>query len=509
MSNALKLNDLDNVAVLPEFTKKGTQVTINGTNDKYVINEDIPAGHKFALKDLKKGELVYKYGIPVAKTKEEITRGSWVHDHNVIDNTEELCTGYVKEYEENEKTINVYLRDNGKFGVTNYILLVPTSSAANEFAQRLSDDTGVYWIVADKRQIDSNGLSELARNTVKYAPQNPNVYASVFIDAGDRKYDDIASDIKAAGSNILYIDLDTIDENEAYDNAKKQIEKWKKEIAGLKRVPHSIEGLKVSVHCGGSDWTTALAGNPALGVAADHITHNGGYIYMDEWGGFPGSEHILVKQAATRKLGLEIINKVKETRKWYIENYGKPVEAINPYPCNKEGGITTLVEKSTGNIKKAGSSIIQAILDPGDEPSIPGVYLLNQDCLNPASTGSYGILSGAHINVFVTGVGYVYEEIQIIPDIRITGNPETFKRKDYYLDFNAGTALKDKSLSETGKDLFDFILSVANGDVSLREDERKSRAFIMSYPKDEYYKAGEVNIENYPEKHAQKVEGIK
>jgi altronate dehydratase len=137
------------------------------------------------------------------------------------------------------------------------------------------------------------------------------------------------------------------------------------------------------------------------------------------------------------------------------------------------------------------------------------VYLLNQDCLNPASTGSYGILSGAHINVFVTGVGYVYEEIQIIPDIRITGNPETFKRKDYYLDFNAGTALKDKSLSETGKDLFDFILSVANGDVSLREDERKSRAFIMSYPKDEYYKAGEVNIENYPEKHAQKVEGIK
>lgn len=510
MSNALRLNEKDTVAVIPQHVNKGEEVVINGTAEKYILQDDIPAGHKFALKDFKEGELIYKYGIPIAKAKVDITKGSWVHDHNVIDNTEELCTKYINDYVNDEKTIDVFQRKNGKFGVANYILLVPTSARANIFAEKLAKATDSYWIVADKRQITTeDGLTKQARRTITFAPQNPNIYASVFIDAGEKKYKNIAQIIEKSGSTIIYIDLDSDDEDKLFDETKNKIETWKEEISRLKRVPHPIEGLKVSVHCGGSDWTTALAGNPALGVAADHITQNGGYIFMDEWGGFPGSEHILVKQAATRKLGLDIISKVNETRKWYIDNYGKPVEEINPYPCNKEGGITTLVEKSTGNIKKAGSSTIQAILEPGDEPTIPGVYLLNQDCLNPASTGSYGILSGAHINVFVTGVGYVYEEIPIIPDIRITGNSESFKHKEFYLDFNAGTALEDKTLATTGKDLFEFILSVASGGVKLREEERKSHAFIMSYPKDDFFQPGEVSIDNFPEKHQEKVDAIK
>ena len=135
MSNALRLNEKDTVAVIPQHVNKGEEVVINGTAEKYILQDDIPAGHKFALKDFKEGELIYKYGIPIAKAKVDITKGSWVHDHNVIDNTEELCTKYINDYVNDEKTIDVFQRKNGKFGVANYILLVPTSARANIFAE--------------------------------------------------------------------------------------------------------------------------------------------------------------------------------------------------------------------------------------------------------------------------------------------------------------------------------------------------------------------------------------
>ena len=137
------------------------------------------------------------------------------------------------------------------------------------------------------------------------------------------------------------------------------VTKMMAEGKALKRELIPMDGFTLAIHCGGSDWTTALSGNPTLGLACDQIVREGGFVIMDEWGGLPGSEHLLAGHAVTRKVSLEVLDRVDVARAQFLRDTGLPVEATNPYPSNKEGGITTLVEKSTGNIKKAGSAGLQ------------------------------------------------------------------------------------------------------------------------------------------------------
>lgn len=506
---ALKISPDDNVAVVSRSVKAGEQIRLIGTDIVYTVKEDIKEGHKVALVDMEKGSTVVKYGIPIGKTLAKISAGSWVHCHNLEDITEELCNQYCEEYLKEQKTIQAYPRENGEFGVANYIMIFPTSPAANEFAEELSERTGAFWMVCDKYQLERGKLSGLTKTVIIKTAQNPNIYAALIVDEeGQSRYPELADEIRETKKAVSYITVGSEFSETRLKETADQIELWKKEIEKLERKPVPVEGLTISVHCAGSDWTTALSGNPALGVAADHVAANGGYVFMDEWAGFPGSEHLLAAHAASRRVGTELIEKVKETRARYLRETGKTVEETNPYPSNKEGGISTLVEKSTGNIKKAGSTKLQGILKIGEKPTAPGLYLLDQQCGAPASTGAYGALSGCHINVLVSGVGFIYDEIPHLLDIRITGNPETFRHSEYKLDFNAGAALEDKSLEETGKELYEYILAVAEGRRVPQNETGKSRAFIMSYPNDRFAGEEYIRIENYQEKHRQKVAAI-
>lgn len=507
---ALKINSSDNVAVVSRNVKAGQQIQLVGTDIVYTAKEDIRAGHKIALIDLEKGSTVIKYGIPIGRALAEIPEGSWVHCHNLEDITEELCNQYCEEYWKGQKTIQAYPRENGEFGVANYIMIFSTGLKTNEFAEELSQRTGAIWMVCDKYQLEKGALSDLTKTVITKTAENPNIYAALIVDGEEEfRYLELADEIRKAGKTVSYIAVEAESSKTKLKEAADQIAVWKKEIERLERKPVPIEGLTIAVHCAGSDWTTALSGNPVLGVAADHVAADGGYVFMDEWAGFPGSEHLLAEHAASRKIGAELIEKVKETRARYLRETGKTVEETNPYPSNKEGGISTLVEKSTGNIKKAGSTKLQGILKIGEKPTVPGLYLLDQQCGAPASTGVYGALSGCHIHVLVTGVGYIYDEIPHLLDIRITGNPETFQNPEYKLDFNAGAALEDKSLEETGKELYEYILAVAEGRSIPQNEAGKSKAFIMCCPNDRFSGEEYIRVEDYQEKHRQKVNMIK
>jgi altronate dehydratase large subunit len=126
------------------------------------------------------------------------------------------------------------------------------------------------------------------------------------------------------------------------------------------RVPCRIADLVVGVQCGGSDWTTALSANPVIGAMTDLVVAAGGSVLMSEVAGFPGSEHIVASRAVSHDVGLQVLDMISELRAEYIETYGQKIEEVNPTPGNKAGGITTLVEKSMGNIKKMGASPVQA-----------------------------------------------------------------------------------------------------------------------------------------------------
>lgn len=511
MANAIQLEPADNVVIAPRDISQGASIEVAETGQILTAAEPIKAGHKIARRDLKAGELVYKYGIPIGRMTADCPAGGWVHSHNVADITAELCSSYCSEYVSSGRQIQAFPRPGGGFGIANYSMIFSTSVRANLLAEALYQQTSAIWFVCDKRHLEAGSISSFTQLAITKTAQNPNVYAALIIGSEEETPRNLAitEEIRAAGKQAVYLPVSSQAPLQGEQTGLDLLNTWEREAAALKRQPVPLDGLTMAIHCGGSDWTTAISGNPTLGVAADLIVQQGGYILMDEWAGFPGSEHLLAQQAVTRQIGLQVIDKVNETRARYLLETGEPIEASNPKPFNKEGGITTLVEKSTGNIKKAGSSGLQGILKPGERPTIPGVYIQDQLCSGALSTAVYAALSGCHINVFVTGDGFIYQELPYMPTIRMTGNPETYKDPQYLLDFNAGTVLEGKPMAEAGQELFEYILAVCEGREHPKNQAQQCRAFIMYYYEDEFTAPRYNRIWDYKQHLLERVDAVK
>jgi altronate dehydratase large subunit len=147
----------------------------------------------------------------------------------------------------------------------------------------------------------------------------------------------------------------------------------------------------------------------------------------------------------------------------YIETYGQRIEEVNPTPGNKAGGITTLVEKSMGNIKKMGESKVQGVLKLGEEMPRPGLWVIDNRAQGPDPFNLTGLaMQGAVVTAFSSGRGSPVGNA-VMPSIKLTGNPDTFRRLESITDFNAGVVIDGASIQETGANLYDLLLEVAGG----------------------------------------------
>lgn len=495
MFKAIRISEKDNVATVIAPVEAGQQVTVIESGQVLTAVDFIKAGHKMALVPIAEGENAVKYGVPIGRMKSGVPAGGLVHVHNLQDITEELCSAYCKKFREAGRMINAFPRKDGTFGIRNYIMVISTAVECNAIAEAISDGTGCAWMVCDKTRARDGRPSDFTRKAMAYTGRNPNVYAALVVGPGENDGDgkEIHALIAETGKPVGYLALKGKKYERVLAEGISAIEGFKGEAARLKREPVSLDGFSVAVHCSGSDWTTALTGNTVVGLAADQIVKNGGVVLMDEWEGFPGSEHLLAEQCVTRKLGLKLLDHVDAVRATVLRETGKPIEAIDPHPKNIEAGITTLVEKSAGTIKKAGSTDIQGILEYCEAPTRKGVWLPSQDSLWPCSTAIYGALSGAHLNILVTGLGYLYFELPHMPGIRLTGNPQTFREASYKLDFNAGIAFEGVPLPKVGEMLFEYLLDVAEGKEDPRSEQGKLRAFNMFY-----YTENEFSADNMP-----------
>ena len=495
---AIRINDSDNVAVMTEGVLKREEIEVFGTGLKFVAQEDIPTGHKVALVDMPKGFTVVKYGLPIGRINASgVMKGNWVDEHVVFDITQECCDKYSAEFRANgdvrplsedqpnppyrpDAKIDVFMRPDGRFGTRNFIIVIPISPEYNNMAKAIVEETDCIWLSCDPQYVQKGKYDDFTKTGMILTGQQPNIYGSVLLGDKDDKYlDFFAKEIGKKGQKVMTVSCSSGTCKDAKAKAKAAVQELQKEAAAQKRETRPVQGLRVEVHCGGSDWTTALSGNTALGCAADHIVANGGYVFMSEVDGFSGSEHVLAANSINKEVGLKILDRVDEIRADFFKNTGKPVETLNPYPGNKKGGITTLVEKSTGNIKKAGHTRIMGVLSTNEQPTCPGVWLHDHRTM-------WGIdyapaLSGAHLAMFVTGVGEVYFTNPILPQCRMTGNPETFQNSRYLLDINAGKVILGQSLEDCGKEIYDFLLRVASGEET-KIDPYKVREFALVYP---------------------------
>ena len=370
-------------------------------------------------------------------------------------------------------TFNGYERADGSVGIRNYVLLLSMVHCANNVAQQIAWQTGAHAITHDFGCVEFADKHRRTRLALLSAALNPNVYAVVLVGLGCEQTDHVSlmEEIAASGRPVSYVGIqESGGSREAVARGIAMVQSYQEEAGAQERKPYPISRLVLGVQCGGSDWTTALSGNITIGAMTDLLVDAGGSVIISEVSGFPGSEHILAERAVNTEVGLEIIQMCDELREEYVAVHGQTIEEVNPTPGNKAGGITTLVEKSMGNVKKMGvAARIQGLIYAGQHVPHPGLWML--DLRAPAIDGnatSGFSMSGAHITVFSTGRGSPMGNA-VMPVLKLTGNPKSYEEMQSLFDFNAGVVLEGTPLQEAGAALLQRVIDIASGDETKSE----------------------------------------
>jgi altronate hydrolase len=327
-----------------------------------------------------------------------------------------------------------------------------------------------------------------ADRMMKQLATHPNVGAVLVVSLGCESFDrnSLQQTVEASGRPVHTI---TIQQNRGTRSSVAGGVEWVRwaldMLAGQERVPMGLDELVVATVCGGSDSTSGITANPAVGVAFDKLIEAGSACIFEETGELVGCEFHMKRRAVTPELGDEIVKCVEKAARYYtIMGHGSFA------PGNADGGLTTQEEKSLGAYAKSGASPICGIIKPGDQTWGPGLYLLD---VVPDGEPRFGfpnisdnaeivelIACGAHLTLFTTGRGSVVGSA-ISPVIKVCANPDTFERLADDMDVNAGRVLTgEATLDGVGQEIVDLVVRVANGEPS-RSEDLGHQEFILTY----------------------------
>lgn len=467
----IKIHSDDLVAVALCPLEKGTVCNVDG--QEVTLIEDIAQGHKFALKDIKKDQLIIKYGYPIGIAKEDIKQGSWIHTHNMKTGLNDLLTySYhrnVQELEPSEKrTFMGYRRKNGKVGVRNEIWIIPTVGCMNNVATSIERQAQKYVkgnVEAICTFTHPYGCSQMGddqentRQILADLIQHPNAGGVLVLGLGCEN-----SNIDVLKNYLNDYDTDRVKFLVAQEH-EDEIQDSLDIIADLadvvsqdKREEIDASELIIGMKCGGSDGLSGISANPTVGGFSDLLISKGGTTILTEVPEMFGAETILMDRCENEELfneTVDLINNFKE----YFKSHNQTIYE-NPSPGNKKGGISTLEDKSLGCTQKSGKAKVVGVLQYGQCVKNKGLNLLSAPG-NDLVAATALAASGAHIVLFTTGRGTPFASP--VPTVKISSNSRLYSNKKNWIDFNCGELVEGVSLDTLSNDLFEYVLSVASG----------------------------------------------
>jgi len=379
-----------------------------------------------------------------------------------------------------------FLRNDGRKGIRNVIAVVYPVECARHVAREIGlpmRDQGVHLIGFSGCFPNAH-----AERVIRRLCTHPNVGAVLLVSLGCEGFDrhGLLEAVEATGRPARTLVIQESGGTAAtIDAGRAWVAETHRQLQSTPRVEMGIEELVVGTVCGGSDATSGLTANPAVGRAFDRLIDAGAAAIFEETGELIGCEHAMAQRAVSEELGREIIQAVAKAARVY-DALGHGSFA----PGNAEGGLTTIEEKSLGAYCKSGSSPISGLLKPGDVPPRGGLYLLDVVSDGPLRFGFPNICDnaeiaelmacGAHLVLFTTGRGSVVGSA-ISPVVKICANPDTYRALADDMDLNAGRILEGRAtLDEVGREIVDLVLRTAGGAPTASE-RLGHQEFILTY----------------------------
>lgn len=489
MPDVLHLHPADNVCIAVRNLESGEQVTAGGHAVK--VNGAVRMGHKVALSAIAVGRPITRYGQTIGFASQAVEPGDWVHVHNTA------APAFERHYEYADaippdptpitgRTFEGYRRADGRAGTRNYIAIVSNVNCSasvskylaakfdKELLKKFPNVDGVLPLVHKGgcgMQFGGEDHEQLNRTLANFA-RHPNIGAYILIGLGCETASlpylvDTRGLVQINGFGSMPASKTPVLVMQDLGGTQNTIEAGLKAINDLlprandiRRESIPASEIVLGLNCGGSDGNSGVTANPALGIASDLLVAAGGTTVLAETSETYGAEHLLTKRSRTRAVGEKLVERIRWWEK-YAAMFGARLDN-NPSTGNKEGGLTTIYEKSLGAMAKAGSTALNDVVLYGETIKSRGFVFMDTPGFDPVSVTGL-VAGGCNVICFTTGRGSCFG-CKPAPSIKIATNTPMYERMIGDMDIDAGVVLsKGTPLAEVGKQIFETILEVASG----------------------------------------------
>jgi altronate dehydratase large subunit len=474
----------DNVVTCVRPVKAGEEVTYRCGEEVHSLTarEDIPYCHKIALTDLAEGSDVRKYGELIGRTTKEIAKGHLVNHENIYSVPRDYDSELVDASGEEEELPLVegksgmqfwgYRRAEGRPGIRNHVLILPTCACGSESSRIVASQVrGAVNIVFNTGCSDVAANTAMSQKVLTGFACNPNVYGVVIIGLGCETVGHklLKEKIQKMTSKPV-VSFGIQDEGGTLKTIEKAVRAARDMAAeaGMQQKElFDISELFMGIECGGSDATSGIASNPAVGELSDLLVDLGATTMMSESIEWIGGEHVVAKRAATPRIHNEIIE-VCRAYEDHLLAAGQDCRAGQPTPGNKAGGLSTLDEKSLGCIRKGGTRPIVEVLEQAERPTKRGALVMDTAGYDISSVTSM-VAGGCQAVIFTTGRGTPTGNA-IVPVLKVTANELTYKKMEDNMDVDLSAIVRgEKTYQEMGKELLAVMHDICNGRMTKAE----------------------------------------